>query len=162
MDAFDYADYYRNPALILGDGILAQMVEPVEISPYKPILDLPKKDYILDGCKGRQPRIVKSLFMERPDALIQHNIEMKKKYDVIQRKHQLCEEYKTDDAKLVVTGYGMTGRIAKAAVNAARAGDEGRACSADIAVAVPERCLYPCGRFCAEISCRRNVKWAIH
>ena len=120
MDAFDYADCYRNPALILGDGILAQMVEPVEITQYKPILDLPKKDYILDGCKGRKPRVVKSLFMERLDALLQHNIEMKKKYDTIQQKHQLWEEYKTDDAKLVVTGYGITGRIAKAAVNAAR------------------------------------------
>lgn len=120
MDAFDYADYYRNPALILGDGILAQMVEPVEIAPYKPILDLPQKDYILDGCKGRKPRVVKSLFMERLDALLQHNIEMKKKYDTIQQKHQLWEEYKTDDAQLVVTGYGITGRTAKAAVNVAR------------------------------------------
>jgi 2-oxoglutarate/2-oxoacid ferredoxin oxidoreductase subunit alpha len=120
MNAFDYAEMYRNPALILGDGILAQMVEPVEIATYKPLFDLPKKDYILDGCKGRKPRIVKSLFMERLDALVQHNIELKKKYDTIRQKHQLWDEYKTDDAQLVVTGYGITGRIAKAAVNAAR------------------------------------------
>jgi 2-oxoglutarate ferredoxin oxidoreductase subunit alpha len=120
MNAFDYADLYRNPALILGDGILAQMVEPVEIIPYKPIFDLPKKDYILDGCKGRKPRVVKSLCMSRGYTLVQHNINLKKKYDTIQQAHQLCEEYKTDDAKLVVTGYGITGRIAKAAVNQAR------------------------------------------
>jgi 2-oxoglutarate ferredoxin oxidoreductase subunit alpha len=120
MDAFDYADYYRNPAMILGDGILAQMVEPIELIPYKPILDLPKKDWILDGCKGRKPRIVKSLFMSRGDSLVQHNIDLKTKYDTIQQRHQLCEEYKTDDARLVIAGYGITGRIAKAAVNQAR------------------------------------------
>jgi 2-oxoglutarate ferredoxin oxidoreductase subunit alpha len=54
MNAFDYADYYRNPVMILGDGLLGQMFEPVEIKEYKPILELPKKDFILDGCKGRQ------------------------------------------------------------------------------------------------------------
>ncbi|MHC4291840.1 MAG: 3-methyl-2-oxobutanoate dehydrogenase subunit beta, partial [Planctomycetota bacterium] len=58
MNAFDWADYYRNPVLMLGDGILGQMTEPVEILPYEPILDLPEKDFILDGCKGRDPRVV--------------------------------------------------------------------------------------------------------
>jgi 2-oxoglutarate ferredoxin oxidoreductase subunit alpha len=120
MNAFDFADYYRNPTLILGDGILAQMVEPVEIIPYQPIFDLPKKEYILDGCKGRKPRVVRSLFMNHLYELVQHNMELKKKYDGIRQKHQLWNEYKTEDAQLVVTGYGIAGRIAKTAVNQAR------------------------------------------
>jgi 2-oxoglutarate ferredoxin oxidoreductase subunit alpha len=120
MDAFDYADFYRNPALILSDGILGQMVEPVEIAPYKPIVKLPKKDYIVDGCKGRKPRVVKSLFLYPQDSLVQHNIALKNKYDKIQNDLQLVEEFETDDARLVIAAYGITGRVAKGAVNLAR------------------------------------------
>src|SRR3990167_11084983 len=64
MNAFDYADYYRNPVMILGDGILGQMFEPVEVKKYNAILKLPKKDYILDGCKGREPRVIKTLLLQ--------------------------------------------------------------------------------------------------
>jgi len=120
MNAFDYADYYRNPVLILTDGILGQMAEPVEIKPYRPILDLPKKDYILDGCKGRKPRVVRTLFLRPADSLMQHNIHLKQKYDKIQSELQLAEEYKTTEAELVIAAYGITGRIAKAAVDLAR------------------------------------------
>jgi len=73
MNAFDYADYYRNPVLILGDGILGQMAEPLEPKEYKPILEIPEKNYVLDGCKGREPRVVKTLFLRPSDALLEHN-----------------------------------------------------------------------------------------
>jgi 2-oxoglutarate ferredoxin oxidoreductase subunit alpha len=120
MAAFDYADFYRNPALILGDGILAQLVEPVEIAPYEPVVALPPKDYIVDGCKGRDPRIVRSLWLQPGDSLVKHNIKLKQKYETIQRSLQRSEEYMTDDAHLVIAAYGITARIAKGAINLAR------------------------------------------
>lgn len=120
MNAFDYADYYRNPVLILGDGILGQMAEPVEKTPYQPILDLPPKDFILDGCKGRLPRVVKTLYLHPADSLVQHNLHLQEKYTRIKRELKLFEEYETKDADLVVSAYGVPGRIAKGAVKMAR------------------------------------------
>lgn len=120
MNAFDWADYYRMPVMILGDGILAQMAEPVEIVPYKPILDIPPKDYILTGCQGRSPRVVKTLFLEPPDGLVTHNEHLQRKYQRIENELSLWQDYEISDAELIVTGYGITGRIAKAAVRQAR------------------------------------------
>jgi len=121
MNAFDYADYYKNPVLILSDGILGQMVEPIEIRPYEPILDLPEKDYILDGCKGREARVIKTLFLHPADMLMQRNMHLVKKYEKICTELQLAEEYETSDAQLVIAAYGITARIAKGAVGMARA-----------------------------------------
>ncbi len=120
MNAFDYADFYRNPVLILGDGILGQMAEPVELTPYEPILDLPPKDYVLDGCKGRPPRVVKTLYLHPTDSLVQHNLHLQEKYARIRRELNLYEEYETEDAELIVSAYGVPGRIAKGAVKMAR------------------------------------------
>jgi 2-oxoglutarate ferredoxin oxidoreductase subunit alpha len=120
MRAFDYADYYRNPVMILGDGILGQMAEPVELKPYTPLFDLPPKDFILDGCKGREPRVIKTLVLRPEDGLVDHNEHLQEKYRRIQQEISLYEEYETQDAALIVTGYGIAGRIAKGAVRAAR------------------------------------------
>jgi len=122
MNAFDYADYYRNPILILGDGILGQMVEPVELKEYKPIFEIfpSKKDWILDGCKDRQPHVMKTLYLNPPDSLMKHNIHLQEKYDKIKSELSLCEEYLTEDADLIITAYGTTARISKEAVDEAR------------------------------------------
>ena len=120
QNAFDYSDYYRNPVMILGDGILGQMAEPVELKEYEPILDLPEKDWILDGCKGRQPRVIKTLLLYPSDSLAKHNQYLKKKYDRITLELELFEECQTDDAELVIAAYGITARIAKASVRMAR------------------------------------------
>ena len=120
MDAFDYADYYRNPVMILGDGILGQMAEPLEVKKYAPTLKMPEKDYILTGCKGREPRVIKTLHLRPTEALIQHNDMLQEKYKKIEREINLFEEYKTEDADLVIAAYGMSARAAKAAVNTAR------------------------------------------
>lgn len=120
MNAFDYADLYRNPALILGDGILGQMTEPVELKPYKPIVKLPEKDYILDGCKGREPRVIKSLKLIPADSLAIHNKHLKEKYQRITDELKLSEQIQTDDAELVIAAYGTTARIAKGAIKMAR------------------------------------------
>ncbi len=120
MNAFDYADFYRNPTLILGDGILGQMTEPVELKPYKPILEPREKDYILDGCKGREPRIIKSLRLIPADSLAKHNRHLVKKYQRITDELKLAEEIQTADAELVISAYGTTARIAKGAIEMAR------------------------------------------
>jgi 2-oxoglutarate/2-oxoacid ferredoxin oxidoreductase subunit alpha len=120
MNAFDWADYYRMPVMILGDGIVAQMAEPVEIRPYNPILEIPEKDYILTGCKGRAARVVKTLVLDPPDGLVTLNERLQEKYARIESELTLCHEYETADAELIVTGYGISGRIAKAAVRQAR------------------------------------------
>ncbi|MEA2038120.1 MAG: 3-methyl-2-oxobutanoate dehydrogenase subunit VorB [Nanoarchaeota archaeon] len=120
MNAFDYADYYRNPVMILGDGLIGQMFESVELKEYKPILELPKKDFILDGCEGRDPRLVKTLFLRPSDGLMKHNIHLSKKYDKIKKELNLVEKVDTEDADLIIVAYGITARIAKAAIEKAR------------------------------------------
>ncbi len=120
MNAFDWADLYRNPVMILGDGILGQIAEPVELTPYKPIVDLPQKDFVLDGCKGRPPRVVKTLVLKPADGLVAHNEHLQEKYKRIESELSFCEEYETADAEIVVAAYGITGRIAKGAVREAR------------------------------------------
>jgi len=120
MNAFDYADFYRIPTMILGDGLIGQMFEPVEIKEYKPILELPKKDFILDGCKDREPRIVKSLFLYPTDSLMKHNIHLNEKYNKIKKDINLVETINIEDAELIIIAYGITARIAKAAIEKAR------------------------------------------
>lgn len=118
--AFDYADYYRNPVLILGDGILAQMAEPIDPSPYESIFDLPEKDYILDGCRDRDPRVVKTLHLNPPDQLVEHNRHLKAKYARISEEIEICDTMETEDAELLIAAYGISGRICRAAVKQAR------------------------------------------
>ena len=120
MNAFDWADYYRNPVMMLSDGIVGQMAEPVEILPYEPICDLPEKDYILDGCEGRDPRVVKTLYLRPTESLVTHNEHLQEKYKRIESELSLCEEYLTKDADIVIAAYGITSRIAKGAIRMAR------------------------------------------
>lgn len=118
MNAFDYADYYRIPVMILGDGILGQMSEPVTPTSYKPIMKLPKKDYIIGQKETTQ---VQSLRLIPPNALELHNRDLAKKYAQIESELTLCDHIQTDDAELVIAAYGSTARIAKGAVAMARA-----------------------------------------
>ena len=121
MNAFDYADYYRIPVLILSDGILGQLVEPVELKEYHPILELPsKKSWVLDGCKDREPHVIKTLLLEPTDSLVKHNIHLQRKYEKIEKELSLCEEYKTEDAEIITTAYGISARISREAVDIAR------------------------------------------
>ena len=120
MHAFDWADLYRMPVMILSDGILGQIAEPLELTPYKPVAKPAEKEYILDGCAGRAPRVVKTLILNPPDGLVHHNDHLQEKYRRIERELSLWEEYETDDADIIVAAYGMCGRIAKGAVRRAR------------------------------------------
>jgi 2-oxoglutarate ferredoxin oxidoreductase subunit alpha len=118
MKAFDVADKYRTPVMLLGDGMMGQIVEPINIYD-RPETELPPKDYILDGADGRPSRIVKSLVLDTRE-MEEHNWKLKRKYDLMGQKLPLCEKFMTDDAKMTIIAYGTAARIAKGAVKRAR------------------------------------------
>jgi 2-oxoglutarate ferredoxin oxidoreductase subunit alpha len=119
MKSFDVADLYRTPVMILGDGMMGQIVEPVVMNE-RPSVDLPPKDYILDGAQGRPSRVIKSLILD-VKLMEEHNWKLKRKYDLMCRDLPMHEEFMTEDARMVVVAYGTSARIAKGAVKRARA-----------------------------------------
>lgn len=116
--AFDLADQYRMPVMILGDGMIGQMMEPV-LLPKAMTDQLPSKPWATTGSKDRQRNIVNSLYID-PVVLEQVNLRLQKKYHEIQQKHVMFEEYFTTDADIIITAYGTTARIAKKAVTELR------------------------------------------
>ena len=118
-DAFDLADIYRTPVMILADGALGQMMEPVDFEGHTP-RELPEKDWAACGTEGkRRHNIVNSLYIE-PDVLEKIVKERFERYDAIAENEVRYEDYLTDDADIVLVAYGITARIAKSAVNACR------------------------------------------
>lgn len=119
-EAFDKADKYRVPVMILGDGMIGQIMEPVELPEMKDITKLPKKEWATDGTGvGENRRVVNSLYIQ-PDELEEVNHRLFDRYAEIKRNETLCEEYMTDDAEIVLTAYGTVGRIAKSSVKLLR------------------------------------------
>lgn len=118
FEAFDLAERYRNPVLILSDGVVGLMMEPVALTAKTPA-PAANKDWILDGCKGREPRLIRSLLMGEGD-LEKHNYDLKKKYDTIKDKEVRFEAQNIDDADVILVGYGLSARVAKSAVRNAR------------------------------------------
>lgn len=115
MEAFDVADYYRTPVMVLGDGMIGQMMEPVEFNEPKK-RDLKPKDWATVGTKEtRKPNIVNSLYID-PKVLEDHVIKLEKKYAEIKEKEVRWEEYNLEDADVVVVAYGTTSRIVKNAI----------------------------------------------
>ncbi len=120
VKAFDLADEYRNPVIILGDGIIGQMMEPVDFDKIKTLEPKPKTWAANGTANKRKPNIINSLILEA-EGLEQHNIEMFKKYEVIENKEQMSESYKVDDADLIFVAYGTTARICRNVVDEFRA-----------------------------------------
>jgi 2-oxoglutarate ferredoxin oxidoreductase subunit alpha len=120
MKAFDLADLHKNPVMVLGDGYVGQMIEPVELKKYEKPAGLPKKEWALTGCKGREPRVIKTLFLQPATALTEHNIHLQEKYDKIKKGFCLYEEVETKDAEIVIVAYGIAARVCKGAVLNAR------------------------------------------
>jgi len=118
MESFDIADYYRNPVMIMGDGTLGQMMEPVEFKEI-PKRELPPKDWATTGAKGRDRNIINSLSLIAED-LEKHNWDLQKKYQHMKDNEQRYELYKCDDAELVMVAYGTTSRIVRSVVNQLR------------------------------------------
>jgi len=131
LPAFDLADRYRTPVIVLGDGMLGQMMEPLVVhGPQSTVkgkrkklstidYGLSTKKWALTGCKARTPNIVRS-FRLREGELERLNIALQRKYAIIQQKEQRYEAAGLDDAKVIIVAYGSMARIAKAVMHLLR------------------------------------------
>lgn len=118
--AFDKADEYRMPAMIMGDGMLGQMMEPVSFKEECDPESLPKKEWATTGTEmKRKKNIINSLYLT-PDELERLNNERQERYNKISEKEVMVEEYMTEDAEIVLVAYGTIARIAISAVNTLR------------------------------------------
>ncbi len=116
---FDLADIYRTPVMILADGTMGQMMEPVKMKDYTPP-DI-NKDWAVTGTKMmREHNIINSLCLD-PESLEISNFKRYEKYKTICEKEAMCEEYLTNDADIVIAAFGIAARVSKNAVNEARA-----------------------------------------
>jgi 2-oxoglutarate ferredoxin oxidoreductase subunit alpha len=114
--AFDKADYYRNPVMILADGMLGQMMEPVEFRDDLPRMTLQDKDWAATGTMGtRAPRVINSLHL-KPEELEEHIHRLFEKYAEMTAKEPLAETVGLDGAQVVLVAYGTTARICKSAI----------------------------------------------
>lgn len=119
-EAFDVADKYRTPVVVLADGMLGQMMEPVVLpEPIDPS-DLPVKSWATNGHDNkRNHNIINSLFLDAETNEAQ-NIERFKTYETIKRNEQRVETYMTEDADICIVAFGACARIARSAINEAR------------------------------------------
>ena len=122
--AYDKAEQYRVPCLILADGIMCQMMEPVEMPEmveYK--VDPEKKPWAATGWKpGDDPAkraVINSLFIST-EELSEHNNLLQSTYREIEANEVMFEAYKCEDAEFVITAFGTVARIAKTAADKLR------------------------------------------
>ena len=118
QDAFDLADYYRNPVMVLGDGLIGQMMEPVEFKADRaPIKTLEPKTWASTGWKGDRPRaVINSLFLD-PEALERHNLKLKAKFDLMRADELRWSETNTDDDyDVLIVAYGTVARVCSTAI----------------------------------------------
>ena len=120
MLAFDLADRYRTPVMILADGMLGQMMEPVELPEPVDVAALPEKPWATTGAKNRDPNVIRSFDLD-PEILRQMNRALQERYREIEAKEVRYEETATEDADIVIAAYGTVARIARSVVRMARA-----------------------------------------
>jgi len=118
IHAFEVADRYRNPVYVLADGALGQMMEPIEIP--QTVKNLPEKPWAVAGNAATRKNLITSIFLEheKQEILI---TKLEQKYQEIEDKEIIWEEFLTEDAELLVVAYGISSRIARAAVEMSRA-----------------------------------------
>lgn len=117
--AFDLTEKYRNPVIILADAILGQMQETMVDRPLQP-MPLPPKDWILTGAQGRKPRLIKSLYLKEGEMEV-HNWKLFAKYQQMKREEVRWEMQQIQDAELIAVAFGTAARVAKSAIQMARA-----------------------------------------
>jgi 2-oxoglutarate ferredoxin oxidoreductase subunit alpha len=116
--AFDLADEFRMPVMILADGYLGQMSEPVVLpEPSGRIFDKP---WALTGAKGREKNTIASLRLVPETALEDHNLHLRDKYEEVSEAVRDYESYRTDDADWLIVAYGTASRIVRKAVDRLR------------------------------------------
>ncbi len=115
-ESFDIADYFRNPVMIAVDGLIGQMMEPVDFEREVPKWDLKPKTWAADGNrKNRKKNIINSLYLD-PNDLENHNLKLKAKYDEMRDKHQRYEMINMENAEIVIVAFGSTSRISRTAI----------------------------------------------
>lgn len=121
-DAFNLSEEYRIPAMILGDGTLGQMMEPVDFdSMPEPVYA--EKSWAVTGTQNkREKNVVKTLFLDAHE-LENEVMKREEKYDVVKKELQRYEEHDTEDADVIISSYGITSRVVETAVKQLR--DEG-------------------------------------
>ena len=118
--AFDVADKYRVPVMILADGMLGQMMEPVVLPEPRDPESLPAKEWACTGHQNkREHNIANSLYLEA-EILDSINAKREERFREIERNEQRAESYRTEDADIVVVAFGAAARIARSAVMSAR------------------------------------------
>jgi len=120
-EAFALADKYLNPVMVLADGMLGQMMEPLEFDDnIKPSGEV-AKPWALTGSGGKRGASVKSLFLGSGEKSLEaHNEELQKKYNKIKKDVTQVELYMTDDAEKCIVAYGLMSRVARSCVDALR------------------------------------------
>jgi 2-oxoglutarate ferredoxin oxidoreductase subunit alpha len=120
MDAFDLADKYRTPVMILADGMMGQMMEPVIFKKPKP-REYSEK-FMLRGAGSGKSKFIRGLLLDPIDSE-EHNWKLARKYEVITKNETRYEEHRIDDSDMVIVAYGTAARIAKGAIK--RLSDQG-------------------------------------
>jgi 2-oxoisovalerate ferredoxin oxidoreductase alpha subunit len=116
--AFDLADAYRNPVVVLADGFIGQMMEPVAFAPPRAVP--PPPSWAVTGTAAGRSNLISSIHLE-PDLMERHIRKLEAKYQRAERSEARAESWRTADADIVLVGYGIVGRILKAVVEQARA-----------------------------------------
>ena len=118
MKAFELADKYRNPVVVLADGVLGQMVEPLQFpeNAFKPSIDT---SWAVCGNKETKNNLVTSIFLDF-DQLEDFNFNLQNKYGIIKENEVEFEEFAMEDAEIILVAYGISSRIARSAVEQAR------------------------------------------
>jgi len=115
--AFELSETYRNPVMVCADGMIGQMMEPVEFPVEGRGAPLAENDWALTGCEGRKRRIVNSLYLT-PEVLQEHNLQLKAKYDRIAEKEKRWELYNGESGyDLLLVAFGTMARICKTAID---------------------------------------------
>ena len=115
--AFDLADKYRNPVMVLADGLMGQIMEPVEPHTWRP--EIIPKPWALTGASGRERNLIKSIHLD-PEKLETHDEKLQKKYGQMQAEEVRYSETMTDDAEMVLVAYGTASRVCQTVVRMAR------------------------------------------
>ena len=117
MLAFDLADRYRNPAIVLADGFTGQMIEPLELELEEHTA--PEKDWAVLGTAATRKNLITSIYLE-PDELEAHQGKLEAKYRVAEQLEPRYELYMAEGAEVLLVGYGIVSRVLRSAVEHAR------------------------------------------
>ncbi len=116
--AFDLADRYRNPVVIMTDGYVGQMQEPLDIKLRD--VEQPEKPWAIKGTPETQKNLISSIYLE-PDELEAHVRKLEAKYQLAQELESRSENYLTEDAEILLVGFGIVSRVLRSAVDQLRA-----------------------------------------